>query len=132
MGKGLKAFGGKSVEQVHASMAISPRAKCVGCGKRPYIRAIVMAPFDEAKKMMPDLDDLLQVNPTAVMQSIVQIRENPTDTVGKPYLRLSCTYACQSCRRDFEKALAKAPSWCIVEINYGPKDTIQTGYSRSN
>lgn len=77
---------------------------------------------------MPDLQTTIAVAPQEVMEAIVQIRENPTDTVGKQYLRISRAYSCKGCRRTMEKALAKAPSWCIVEINEPPRDTIQAGY----
>jgi len=45
-----KTFGGRSCVDVHREYAFSPHSKCVGCGGRPHMRAIVMAPFDEVQK----------------------------------------------------------------------------------
>jgi hypothetical protein len=81
------------------------------------MRAIVMAPFDEAQKrgMVPQGT---LVSP-AIMQAIVPIKNS--EGQPDPYVRLSVTHSCTQCSKDFQRALAKAPSWCIVEINEGPK-----------
>jgi hypothetical protein len=90
------------------------------------VRAIVLAPFDEANKrgMLPPG---AAINP-AVLQSIVPIKGSSGQP--EPFVRLSIAYSCSRCQPEFEKALAKAPSWCIVELNRGPNPTerVQVGY----
>lgn len=107
--------GRRSPQEFHQQYAFPQNARCCACPNRPNIRAIVLCPFDEAQKrgMLPEG---AMFNP-AVMQTLVTIKEG---NEPKPYLRLSVTYSCKSCQKEFEKALAKAPSWCIVELNHGP------------
>lgn len=78
-----------------------------------------MAPFDEVKKrgLLPAGE---LINP-AILQSIVPIRG--ASGQPEPYVRITITYSCTRCQRDFERALAKHPSWVIVEINRGPDPT---------
>lgn len=107
--------------KVHSQLAFPINAKCNGCGRRPMIRGITLCPMDEARKRMPELEALMVADPDGFMKNVVEIRENPKDVTGKPYLRLGIAYACETCKRELEKTLAKSPSWMIVEINYGPK-----------
>ena len=102
---------------VHREYAFSPHSKCVGCGGRPHMRAIVMAPFDEVQKrgMLP----AGAIASPGLMQSIVPIKNSEGNP--DPYVRISVTHSCTMCSRAFQTALAKLPSWCIVEINEGPK-----------
>lgn len=114
-----KLFGGRtSAEAVHAHLGFSPKAKCP-CGVRPTTRCIILAPFDEAKRMVPDLELLVETSPMQVMEALVQIKESPAGP-AKPYLRISVTYACKQHRAVLERAAAKLPSWCIAEFNHGP------------
>lgn len=39
------------------------------------------------------------------------------------YIRASVCYACRACAPTMERALAKGPSWAVVEINRGPDPT---------
>ena len=57
-------------------------------------------------------------NPSKLAAILVPIQESTISR--KLYVRISITYACRRCQREFERALAKGPSWCIVEINRGP------------
>lgn len=123
----LQKFDGgrRTPQEVHAQHAFPPNAKCSGCGGRPSVRGIVMAPFDEAQKrgFLPDGF----ITPE-VAQTIVQINEGGRP---RPYIRISMAYSCRNCAKEMEKVLAKAPSWCIVEINRGPDPTnrVVTGYT---
>lgn len=113
-------FGGRSTaEEVHAKMAFPAHAKCV-CGRRPEVRAITLAPLDEARRHFPDVDRLAEYAPQELLMRTVAIRESPMVKAGKPYVRLGVAYACKSCAPTMERALAKLPSWVIVEINRGP------------
>lgn len=119
----MKKFAGGQMtpEEMHQKFAFPIGAKCL-CGRRPRYRAIIMMPLDEARKRMPGLDEIMISAPEEFMGQLVKIRENKTDSDHqlKTYLRVSVTYACKECRRDMDKALSKAPSWAIVEINEGP------------
>ncbi len=113
-----------TAQEYHAKYAFPPQARCI-CGAHPAIRAIVMCPLDEVRKKDPLFDQVVAIatiNPQAAKQfyeTLVQLRGSD----GKPenYVRMSTTYSCLHCKKDFYKALAKAPSWAVVEINEGPK-----------
>lgn len=118
-------------QKVHSDHAFPINAKCAGCGIRPLIRAITLAPLDEARKRMPSLDSMLMTDPELVMQHIVQINESAGSISGvanpKPYFRLGVAYACKTCAPSMERQLAKGPSWVIVEINRGPTERMVFG-----
>lgn len=109
--------GRRTPQEYHQQFAFPPTAKCSApnCHRRPAVRAIVMAPFDEVSKrgMLPTG----YILSPEIMKSIVMIKGQ---TGPEPYVRISVAYSCSSCQTQFEKALAKSPSWCIVEINKGP------------
>lgn len=115
----------KTPQEMHAEVAFPKSAKCK-CGRRPITRAITFAPFEDAAKHWPEL---VGVDPNVVLQRVVQIKENPTDKDGKPYVRLGVAYACESCTPAMETALAKLPSWVLVEINRGPTTKKVVGLS---
>lgn len=84
----------------------------------------MLCPLDEAVKrgMLPGGPAAI-VDPraiAAIAPVLVAINENGEK---KNYVRISMVYSCRSCQKELEKALAKAPSWCIVEINRGPDPT---------
>lgn len=121
-----KFMGGRaSPEQVHSDLAFPPGVRCSGCsGPRPIMRAVVMAPLDEVRKRDPDfeqLERLALISPEAA-QRFHSILVMLKDAEGKPapHLRLSTAYSCASCASSMEKALAKGPSWVVVDINRGP------------
>lgn len=129
MGKNIhtkKLFGGRqTAEEVHAHLAFPRDARCKGCNrKRPVLRCIVMVPFDEAMRRMPEL---ATVPAEVLMERVVSIRENPFDKQGKPYVRASVTYACKACTAQLEREAAKAPSWAIVEFNRVRPDRFISG-----
>jgi len=76
-----------------------------------------MCPLSDAIKQWPELQ---QLDPPTLFKRIVQIKENPADAMGAPYVRVSMVYSCKACAPALEKSLAKLPSWMIVEINRGP------------
>lgn len=129
MGQGkvihMKKFQGGRItpSEYHKKHAFPPGSKCL-CGAPAEFRCIVMAPLDEAKKRDPSIEVMMVVNPERFMKSIVQIQERPGDpkSAVKPYFRISVTFGCARCRKTFEKQVAKAPSWCIVEFNDAPPD----------
>lgn len=126
MGKVIhhKKFDGgrRSPQEYHAEFGFPPTAKCQGCQAKPSIRGIVMVPLDDAEKsgLVPVGAAAAPIAFPDLQPVLVKIREGGA---GKYYVRVSLTYSCTRCQKDFEKALAKAPSWAIVEINYGPDHT---------
>lgn len=88
------------------------------------MRGIVMMPLDELRKRDPKFDVIVaraSVDPNAAQafySMLVQLKGGDGKPV--PYMRMSTVYSCETCKHEFEKALAKAPSWAVVEINRGP------------
>jgi hypothetical protein len=120
---GSKIFSRANVtpNEFHAKWAFPPTAKCCACQAKPSIRAIVMMPIDEAEKrgLIPPGAATAPMLFPAVVPVLVPIRE-PGNPKPSFYIRVSMVYSCRRCRKDLAKALAKAPSFCIVEINEGP------------
>lgn len=117
-----KSFESKTrmtVQEYHATNAFPTNAKCAGCGNKPQVRGIVMVPADEAEKrgLIPKGAASMPALFPAIAPISIQLNEGGTP---KWYIRMSMAYSCRLCRKDFEKTLAKAPSWCVVEINEGP------------
>ena len=119
-----RLFRDKTAQQVHAELAFPAHARCHGCGGPPINRAIVMAPLDELRRR-GQIPEHVRLSDPALMSVIIPIRESADTT--KLYVRMSCVYSCLTCAAELEKALAKTPSWCIVEINRGPnpKNSVQ-------
>lgn len=91
------------------------------------MRAISMAPVDEMRKRDPLFEQLMQVSPTEFLKTLVPLDINK-DGVPVPHVRISTVYACQHCAVELERAVAKGPSWVVVDINRGPgADKIVTG-----
>lgn len=84
-----------------------------------------MIPLDELRKRDPEFDrvaSLATINPSAAQQFfslLVPLKTGSGDSTT-PHIRVSTVYACETCRPTLEKALAKQPSWAVVEINRGP------------
>jgi hypothetical protein len=112
-------------QQMHADLAFPKNAKCE-CGRKPIVRAITMAPFADAQKQWPEI---AAMDPGVLMQRIIQIKENPFDKEGSPYVRIGKNYSCESCRPALERALAQLPSWVLVEFNEPPSTRKVVGLS---
>ena len=128
--KSFQSRTNKAPQEFHAEHAFPKNATCHICANRPQVRAIVMVPLDEAEKsgMVPPG---ATHNPAAFSQiapAMLKLKESATSE--KWYIRLSKVYSCRQHRRDMEIALAKAPSWAVVEINEGPdyNNRVVTGY----
>lgn len=128
----IKRFnGGRSTPQeFHEQHAFPPTAKCSVCGGSPSVRAIVMVPSDEVEKrgMIPQgAGTVPQLFPELV-PALVPIQDGGTK---RWFIRTSVVYSCSRCQKAFEAALAKTPSWAIVEINRGPdpRNRVQVGVS---
>jgi hypothetical protein len=112
--------GNSTPEEYHSKYAFPLGARCAGCNadKGLLLRAFTYVPLDEMKKRDPMFDALIAVKPEAALKLIVPLKGGD----GKPYphVRVSTTYACKRCVPELEKALAKSPSWAVVDISRGP------------
>ena len=127
--KAVKKFQGGNItpNEFYRKHGFPPGAKC-RCGAPPAVKATVLVEYKEALRrgMVPPVAVDGAVN-EAVAKTIVNLR-GPSGPV--PHFRTSATYACANCRVTMEKALAKGPSWAVVEINEGPdpRNRVTVGY----
>jgi len=105
--------GRMSPEDVHQRLAFKPGSRCLYCSKPPMTRATVLAPLDEVKKRDPSIQDLSLARPDLFLAMLVQTKHGP-------HVRISEVYSCKECTPALEKAVAKHPSWCIVDFDRGP------------
>lgn len=111
-----KFMGGEMTPQeAHRKFGI--RKKCM-CG-RPGVATI---------RVLVELAELIKRQPEFVAQIAASNPNGPyVPTVPTKYgnmVMVSNVAVCENCRKDGEIAAAKGPSWCLVEINSGPKDSI--------
>jgi hypothetical protein len=121
-----KLFGGKTAEQVHRETALGGR-KCV-CGVPAAGRAISFAPFaDLVEKDPRRIEWLAAQNGGAI--PMVKFKTGRDDDSAREFVKLGEVYYCDICRPACEKAMAKLPSWIIVDWDRGPTATKpQVGY----
>jgi hypothetical protein len=107
-------------QEFKAAHTFGPFAKCSGCGKPPLIEATVFVPYDEAVKrqLVPPGHEASQ----EILDVSIMLRTGCNGAL-EPHVRLSKAYSCRACQPDFERALAKSPSWAVVDINRGPDPT---------
>lgn len=117
-----KTFMNGQMTANEAHRAYGIRKKCACCGRPAAIRIKVLA----------DLAELTKRNPEFVAAVITSNPEGPfvptIDTTYGKMVKLSDIGACDNCKQDAEKAAAKHPEWCLVEIDRGIKDVLQVGY----
>ncbi len=132
-------FDGMSAEEYHSQNAFPPNAKCAGCQRRGGLitRVIMLAPLDEVLKRDPELAAVFHAANIDFRNGdsrlTEKLRERLVATKYGDHMRISTTYACKACTPSLEKEAAKAPSWMICDINYGPgsdKVTVQNRLSR--
>lgn len=113
----LKTFMGGQMtpKEAHIKYAFGGRA-CDKCG----------APAEVCVRTFGEIKEVSRRSPQFLMQLA---RDNDGQvpmvdfTYGK-FVAMGRAYACKNCERELEVEAAKAPSWCLVEIDKGPKDTI--------
>lgn len=108
-----KLFGGKTAEEVHRSIALRGR-KCQ-CGIQASFRVVSFAPVDELVKRAPLL--LVQLaRENGGQVPIVHTKHGKHVKVGE-------TFGCDICKVAVQRVAAKAPSWVIVDFDWGPTPT---------
>lgn len=110
--------------EYHAAHAFPPGARCASCPRPPVVRAEVLAPLDEVRKRDADFEaisHLALTNPEAAQRfhaMLVPLKGG--DGFPSPHVRISTVYACDACVPAMERALARGPSWVVVDIRRGP------------
>lgn len=106
-----KLFNGQSAEDVHRSH-FPGNARCK-CGSRQVVV--------QARSFIP-VADLIRDNPQLAMQLAAQnMGQLPVvDFRHGKHVRIGSVFACRDCKTDLERALARAPSYVVVEIDRGP------------
>lgn len=115
--------GQETPQEMHRKVVYAGR-KCP-CGCPPASRAITFAPLKEIFNREPErVAWLAQQNGGAV--PIVEMNTNGTP---EKFVRLGETFACDICRPALEKAMAKLPSWVLVDWDDGPdpRNKVQVG-----
>ena len=125
-----KFMGGRmSPNEAHRKWGIN--RKCNHCGAPGACRIKVFMPLDELVKRAPNfVAAIMASNPDeSGKMPTVRFKESSSDMVGKDYIKASDTVWCDNCKTQARLEAAKgAPSWAVVEIDEGPKDTIRVGY----
>ncbi len=116
----LKRFMGGRATPQEVFRAVGVRKKCAQCGCPASVRIRVLVELKELIKRQPEfVAQIMASNPTG--QPVV-----PTvPTIHGPMVKVSDVGACSQCRTAAERAAARGPSWAIVEIDAGPKETVQ-------
>lgn len=125
-----KTFMGGRMTPKEAHRKWGIRRKCRGCGGPGACRIKVFMPLDEAMRRAPQFVALATVaNPDKSGKlPTVKFKQRPTDLVGTDFLKASDTVWCDNCKVEARLEAARgAPSWAVVEIDDGIKDTIQVG-----
>lgn len=93
---------------------------CFGCGNpKGAIIIRVFMPLDEAWARNPEL--LAQMTIWAASQGVSSIPTVDFGNPPQPFIRASERVACDNCKVTAERAAARGPSWCVVEIKRGPE-----------
>lgn len=107
-------FGGRyTAEEVHRSASFPKGAVCGGCrSSKVAIRARTFVPFADFVKNMPEL---------AMQMAAANGGSIPcVDFKHGRHVRVGDAYACDLCAGALERALARGPSWVVVDIERGP------------
>jgi hypothetical protein len=87
------------------------------CGNTPVVCATVFMPYVEACKRgyIPPGSEL-----SPEIASVLIALRTGCNKEEEPHVRMSQAYSCRVCQPAFERALAKSPSWAVIDINRGP------------
>lgn len=125
-----KFMGGRMTpKEAHQKWGIG--RPCYHCKSPATCRIRVFMPVDEAMKRAPNLLAAIMVsNPDETGKlPVVRFKESSSDMVGKDYIKASDTTWCDNCKVEARlEAARSSPSWAVVEIDDGKKDTIRVGY----
>jgi len=119
-----KFMGGRETPN-EVSRRLGIAKKCAICGKAGAIRIRVFMPYDEAMKRAPNLiAAIMASNPDGPKVPTVMFKDGSTP---REFIKASDNAFCDNCKVEAERTAATAPSWAVVEIDRGVKDTVQVG-----
>ncbi len=94
-----------------AHRAIGIRKKCEQCGAPAAVRIKVLVELQELTRRQPEfVAQIMVTNPNGPFVPTVETKHGHM-------VKVSDIGACDLCRVDAERAAARGPSWCIVEID---------------
>ncbi len=108
-----KLFGGlKTAEEVHAEFGF--RDRCLKCEGPPVLQIRMFMEHDEFLKRSPDMAAAIAMsNPDGMYVPSVPM------TFGA-MVKYATVTACRLHQKELEQTAAKAPSYILVELDYGP------------
>lgn len=108
-----RLFGGvKTAQEVHAEHGF--RQRCLKCQGPPTVQVRMFMEHDEFVKRCPEMAVAIATsNPTGNGIPCVPM------TFG-PMVRYATITACRHHQKELELEAAKAPSFVLVEVDYGP------------
>lgn len=123
-----KLFGGvKTAEEIHAQHGF--RDRCLKCQGPPVVQVRMFMEHDEFVKRSPDMAAAIAAsNPDGPYIPTVPM------TFG-PMVKYATITACRHHQKELEQTAAKAPSYVLVELDYGPgcdKPVIQVPKAATN
>lgn len=110
-------------QETHRKVVYAER-KCE-CGLPPASRAITFAPLKEVWTRQPErVMELSRLHGGQV--PLVELNTNGTPV---KFIKLGEAFACDICKPALEKAMAKLPSWVLVDWDDGPdpRNKVQVG-----
>lgn len=119
-----KFMGGKETPQETHRKVVFAGKKCP-CGLPPATRAITFATVKDLRDKEPERIISLAVEHNGQLP-VVEFNTNGTP---EKFIRLGVAFACDICKPAIEKAMARLPSWVLVEWDGGPdpRNKIQVG-----
>jgi len=114
-----KPFEGTSAREVHQKLGIG--LPCAACRRPGDVKALVYALLSDLKP-----EQLAAVRAMWAKRRRFDGEMPTVELRGGPAVLLSETAACNGCKREFLRALAKGPSWLFVDVIEAPH-AIQVG-----
>lgn len=115
--------GRETPNEVHRRLGIAK--KCIVCSRPGAIRIRVFMPLDEAMQRAPNMiAAIMASNPDGPKVPTVTFKDGSTP---REFIKASDSAFCDFCKVEAERTAATAPSWAVVEIDRGIKDTVQVG-----
>jgi hypothetical protein len=115
--------GREKPSETHRRLGI--KKKCITCGRPGAIRIRVFMPYDEAVQRAPNMiAAIMASNPDGPFVPTMDFKDGST---VRKFIKASDSAFCDFCKVEAERVAATAPSWAVVEIDRGVKDTIQVG-----
>jgi len=114
-----KPFEGTSAREVHQKLGIG--LPCAACRRPGDVKALVYALLSDLKP-----EQLAAVRAMWAKRRRFDGEMPTVELRGGPAVLLSETAACNGCKREFLRALAKGPSWLFCDLIEAPH-AIQSG-----